>query len=92
MFWIYVIGEILSPVDASRFSISDVFDVVHVAFEIVLGRNSNYCGHVFVPFLEVRLMPQWKKVYQKDNICTVLKDLGLGEPDPSRTGPGFTAR
>lgn len=50
-----MIGEILSPVDASRFGISDVFDVVDVVFEIVLGRNSSYCGHVFVPFLRVRL-------------------------------------
>ena len=57
MLWIYVIGEILSPVDASRFSISDVFDVVYVALEIVLGRNSSYCDHVFVPFLGVRLVP-----------------------------------
>ena len=34
--WIYVIGKVLSPVDASRFCIPDVCDIVYVAFEIIV--------------------------------------------------------
>ena len=35
-------GKILNPVDASRFGISDVGDVIHMALGIVSGRNSSH--------------------------------------------------
>ena len=52
-----MIGKILSPIDASRFSISNVCDVVDVALEIVSGRNSSHCERVFVPLSGVRFVP-----------------------------------
>ena len=54
--WIYVIGKILSPVDASRLSIPNICDVVHMALEIVSGRNISHCERSVVPFPSVRFM------------------------------------
>ena len=47
-------GKVLSPFDASRFSIPTVCDIVHMALEIVSGRNNGDYGRVFVPFRGVR--------------------------------------
>ena len=49
-----MIGEILSPVDTSRFSIPNIRDVVHVALKKVSGTNIGHRERVFVPFPNVR--------------------------------------
>lgn len=79
-----MIGKILSPVDASRFSIPNVCDVVHVALKIVSGRNMSHCERVFVPFPGVKFRGLLRNVDQKDKIvCMVLEKLRLGDTGTS---------
>lgn len=51
-----MVGEILSPVDTSRFSIPNIRNVVHVAFGDRVRRNNSHCERVFVPFRGVRFV------------------------------------
>ena len=54
MLWIYAIGEIQNPSDASRFGVPNICYVIHVALEIVSGWKGSHYERVFVPFRGVR--------------------------------------
>lgn len=49
-----MLGKVLSPIDASRFSVANVCDIIHVALDILLEGMTRCHERVFVPFRSVR--------------------------------------